>query len=115
MQRLLRRSTDCDDHVDQRQYRGREVIRLHGNQNRLPELLWQGLGQMPPFKRQQVVGLVENNPMRARGTSSEHPKRREELTEEQWPIWQLNTQQIHIQVNLRILQNGEHLVDANRM
>src|SRR5947209_3609495 len=70
---------------------------------------------MPPFERQQVVGLVENNPMWARGTSPEHPKARKDLTKEDWPICELNPEQIHIQVNLRILENGKHFVDGNRM
>ena len=91
------------------------MIRLHSDQNRLPELLRQSLGQMPPFDRQQVVGLIENNPMWARGTGSEHSKARKELTEEDWPICELNPEEIDIQVNLRILENGKHFVDAHRM
>src|SRR3954470_408306 len=48
-QRLVWRWSDGDDDIDQRQDRGGEVIRLHGHQNRLPELSRQGLGQVSPL------------------------------------------------------------------
>ena len=115
LQRLVRRWSHCDDYIDQRQDRGREVIRLHSNQNRLPELPRQGFRQVPPLDRQQVMGLIKDDPMRAPGTSSQDPKAGKELTEEGGPIREWNAKEIDIQVDLGILENGKHLVDANSM
>jgi hypothetical protein len=115
MQRLFRRLSDCDDYINQRQDRGREVVRLHRNQNRFPELPRQSLGKVPPFDWQQVMGLINHDPMRAPGTSSQYPQAGKELAEEGWPICEWNAQEINIQVDLGILENGKDLIDANGM
>jgi len=50
--------------------------------------------------------------MRAPSTSSQDPKAGKELTEESRPIREWDAEEIDVQVDLGILENGKHLVDA---
>ena len=60
----LRRGTDGNDYIDQREHQRREVIGMHGHENRFSEALRQGSIEVRPFGRQQVMRLVQNDPMR---------------------------------------------------
>ena len=105
----LRRGTDGNDHIDQRERQRREVIGMHGHENRFSETLRQGSIEVRPFGRQQMMRFVQNDPVGPARPRPHGLQVRKQLPKEFRSIRQRDAQQVDVQRDLGILEKGMHL------
>ena len=108
-QRVLRRLSNQDNHIDQRQGHGRHMFGMHGYQNRLSEPVRQCFTDMAPVEWQHVMRLVEDDPMRAAGSSPHRLQAWEKMPEVLRSVGERYSQQIEIEIQLGILKNAQAL------
>ncbi len=105
----LRRGTDGNDYIDQREHQRSEVIGMHGHENHFSDALRQGSIEGRPFGWQHVMRLVQNDPMRPARPRPHRLQVRKQLSEEFGSIGERDAQQIDVQRDLGIFEKGMHL------
>src|SRR5687768_16908905 len=91
------------------------MVGMHGYQNGLSESVGQGFTDMAPVERQHVMRLVENDPMRAAGSSPHRLQAWEKVPEVLRSVGERYAQQIEIEVQFGILENSKRLIHGNGM
>src|SRR5688500_1055107 len=91
------------------------MVGMHGYQDRLSEPVRQGLTDMAPVEWQHVMGLVENDPMWAAGSSPHRLQAWEKMPEVLRSVGERYAQQIEIEIQFGILQNGKRLIHGDGM
>src|SRR4026207_1808899 len=91
------------------------MVRMHGDQHRLAESVRQGLTDMAPVEWQQLMGLVEQDPMRAAGSSPHRLQAWEKMPEVLRSVGERYSQQIEIEIQLGILENSKRLIHGDGM
>jgi hypothetical protein len=100
----LGRAPNGNGHIDRRENKWRDMIRMHGHYHGLAEPLRKCERRLAPCARQHVMSLVEHEPMRPAGARTHGLKIRHELGEEIRPIHQGYAQEVDAEINPWILQ-----------
>src|SRR5687768_13492207 len=91
------------------------MVGMHGDQNRLSEPVRQGPTDMAPVEWQHVMRLVENDPMRAAGSTPHRLQAWEKVPEVLRSVGERYAQQIEIEVQFGILEHSKRLIHGNGM
>jgi hypothetical protein len=113
-QRIPSAGADRHYHVDPRQDGAPDVRRMHGDEQDLAELR-RHARRMTPYGRQHVVGLVDDDPVRP---PVQHPHRlqlRQQLGAVCGTVLELDPEQVHVHVHVRILQHRQHFAHSRRV
>ena len=88
---------------------------MYGDEQYLAHRLRHDRPEMGPLGGHHMMGFIENDPVRAACSRPHGLKIGKELTEELRPFCKRNSQQIDVQIDLRILKERQRLAHVDGM
>src|SRR5439155_22256565 len=109
---LIRVFTNCDDNIDRREDRGRNPVRLERDEQDAVHVLRGRNVCSSPERRQNMMRLVDDNPMGTTCACPQFLNTRKKAFKECGSFFQSNCDKIHHRVFSRLCQHIENFCNA---